>query len=197
MKKFFPRAVWEINSPEKSIYLTFDDGPIAGLTEWILDELRRFDAKATFFCVGENIEKNKNIFERISKEGHQIGNHTFNHIKGFHTSLLEYLRNTDACEVLTKNRLFRPPYGQLRKSQYRSLLRLNYKIVFWDVISYDYEKITPEQCLKNVLKHTKNGSIVVFHDNLKAENNVKYALTRTLEHFSEKGFTFRSISANQ
>jgi peptidoglycan/xylan/chitin deacetylase (PgdA/CDA1 family) len=197
MKKFFPKAVWEINSPEKSIYLTFDDGPIAGLTEWILDELRRFDAKATFFCVGENIEKNKNIFERISKEGHQIGNHTFNHIKGFHTSLLEYLRNTDACEVLTKNRLFRPPYGQLRKSQYRSLLRLNYKIVFWDVISYDYEKITPEQCLKNVLKHTKNGSIVVFHDNLKAENNVKYALTRTLEHFSEKGFTFRSISANQ
>ncbi len=197
MKKFFPKAVWEIHSSEKAIYLTFDDGPIPGLTEWILDELKRFDAKATFFCVGENIEKNKSIFDRILKEGHQIGNHTYNHIKGFHTGILEYLKNTDACEVLTRNRLFRPPYGQLRKSQYRSLLKLNFKIVFWDVISYDYEKITPEQCLKNVLKHTKPGSIVVFHDNLKAETNVKYALTRTLEHFAEKGFKFRSISANQ
>jgi len=196
MKKFFPKAVWELNPTDKTIYLTFDDGPIPGLTEWILDELKRFDAKATFFCVGENVDKNKSIFDRITKEGHQIGNHTYNHIKGFHSGLLEYLRNTEACEALTKSKLFRPPYGQLRKNQYRALLKMNYTIVFWDVISYDYEKITPDQCLKNVLKHGKAGSIIVFHDNIKAEQNVKYALPRTLEHFTENGFTFKSISAH-
>jgi peptidoglycan/xylan/chitin deacetylase (PgdA/CDA1 family) len=196
MKKFFPKAVWEFDPSERTIYLTFDDGPIPGLTEWILDELKRFDAKATFFCVGENIEKNKIIFGRIVSDGHQVGNHTYNHIKGFHSSLLEYIRNTESCEALTKNKLFRPPYGQLRKSQYRALLKMNYKIVFWDVISYDYEKIAPEQCLKNVLKHAKAGSIIVFHDNLKAETNVKYALPHTLEHFSKQGFKFRSISAH-
>jgi peptidoglycan/xylan/chitin deacetylase (PgdA/CDA1 family) len=196
MKKFFPKAVWEFNSSDKTIYLTFDDGPIPGLTDWILDELKRFDAKATFFCVGENIEKNKIIFDRIEKDGHQVGNHTYNHIKGFHSSLLEYIRNTEACEVFTKNKLFRPPYGQLRKSQYRALLKKNYKIIFWDVISYDYENIAPEQCLKNVLKHAKAGSIVIFHDNIKAEQNVKYALPRTLEHFTEKGFKFRSIGVH-
>jgi peptidoglycan/xylan/chitin deacetylase (PgdA/CDA1 family) len=196
MKKFFPKAVWEFDHSERTIYLTFDDGPIPGLTEWILDELKRFDAKATFFCVGENIEKNRNIFDRITSDGHQVGNHTYNHIKGFHSSLLEYIRNTESCEALTKNKLFRPPYGQLRKSQYRALLKMNYRIVFWDVISYDYEKIAPEQCLKNVLKHGKAGSIIVFHDNLKAETNVRYALPHTLEHFSKQGFKFRSISAH-
>lgn len=195
MKKFFSKAVWEFNRSDKTIYLTFDDGPIEGLTEWILDELKKFDAKATFFCVGENVLKNKPIFDRIIKEGHQVANHTQNHIKGFHSSLLEYIKNTEACEALTKSKLFRPPYGQLRKSQYRALLRKNYKIIFWDVISYDYEKISPEQCLKNVIRHTKEGSIVLFHDNLKANGNVRYALTRTLQHFSEKGFKFSSIIA--
>ncbi len=194
MKKFFSKAVWEVKTSGKDLYLTFDDGPIPGLTEWILDELKRFDAKATFFCVGENIEKNKIIFERIIKDGHQVANHTHNHIKGFHSSLLEYIRNTESCEEFTKSKLFRPPYGQLRKSQYRALLRKDYKIIFWDVISYDYENITPEQCLRNVLRHSKAGSIVLFHDNLKAEHNVKYALTQTLQHFSEKGFKFRSIT---
>lgn len=193
MKKFFSKAVWEIRTSEKEIYLTFDDGPIPGLTEWILDELKRYNAKATFFCVGENIQKNKDVFERILKEGHQVGNHTQNHIKGFHSSLLEYIRNTEACEAFTKSKLFRPPYGQLGKSQYRALLKKNYKIVFWDVISYDYEKITPEQCLRNVLRYTRSGSIVLFHDNVKAEKNVKYALTHTLKYFTEKGFLFRSI----
>jgi peptidoglycan/xylan/chitin deacetylase (PgdA/CDA1 family) len=193
MKKFFSKAVWEIKTSEKNIYLSFDDGPIPGLTEWILDELKKFDAKATFFCVGENIEKNRVIFERIKQEGHQVANHTQNHIKGFHCSLLEYLRNAESCEALTQSKLFRPPYGQLRKSQYRALLRKNYQIIFWDVISYDYENISPQQCLRNVLRHTRAGSIVLFHDNLKADENVRYALSHTLKHFSEKGFNFRPI----
>ena len=197
MKKFFSKAVWDFSGSEKTIYLTFDDGPIPGLTEWILEELKKFNAKATFFCVGENIIKNRTIFDRIITEGHQVANHTQNHIKGFHSSLLEYIKNTEACEELTKSKLFRAPYGQLRKSQYRALLRKNYKIIFWDVISYDYEKISPEQCLKNVIRNTKEGSIILFHDNIKAEENVRYALTKTLEHFLEKGFTFNSIASRQ
>jgi len=196
MKKFYSKALWRVKTPEKIIYLTFDDGPIPGLTEWVLDELKKFNAKATFFCVGDNIVKNTAIFNRIVSEGHQIGNHTQNHIKGFHSNLEDYLSNTSSCEQLTNAKLFRPPYGQLRKSQYKALLKASFKIVFWDVISYDYEKITPKQCLKNVLRHTKNGSIVLFHDNLKAEANMKYALSNTLNHFSEKGYSFKSISTS-
>lgn len=194
MKKFYSKGLWQFKTPEKIIYLTFDDGPIPELTEWVLDELKKFNAKATFFCVGDNIIKNKSIFNRIVSEGHQIGNHTQNHIKGFHSNLEDYLSNTNSCEQLTKTKLFRPPYGQLRKSQYKALLKANFTIVFWDVISYDYEKITPKQCLKNVLRYTKNGSIVLFHDNIKAEKNMKYTLSNTLNYFSEKGYSFQSIN---
>ena len=125
-----------------------------------------------------------------------MANHTQNHIRGFHSSLLEYMKNTEACEILTKSKLFRPPYGQLRKSQYHALLKKNYKIVFWDVISYDYENINEEQCYKNVIRHAKDGSIVLFHDNIKAEKNVKYALSKTLQYFTEKGYKFESISVD-
>lgn len=194
MKKFYSKALWQVKTTEKTIYLTFDDGPIPELTEWVLDELKRYNALATFFCVGENIIKNKSIFDRICAEGHQVANHTQNHIKGFHSNINDYINNVSACEQLTKSKLFRPPYGQLGKSQYRALLKDNYTIVFWDVVSYDYEKITPAQCLKNVLRHTKNGSIVLFHDNIKAIDNMKYALSETLSHFTQKGFTFKSIS---
>jgi peptidoglycan/xylan/chitin deacetylase (PgdA/CDA1 family) len=194
IKKFYSKALWQINTSEKEIYLTFDDGPIVGLTEWILDELKKYSAKATFFCVGENIIKNKNIFDRIVHEGHQIGNHTQNHIKGFNSNLEDYLNNVESCEKLTGSKLFRPPYGQLRKSQYKTLLSKNYKIVFWDVISYDYEKINKNACFLNVKKNTKNGSIVLFHDNLKAEENVKYALNETLKYFSEAGYVFKAIN---
>lgn len=196
IKKFYSKALWRVNTSEKTIYLTFDDGPIPELTEWILDELQKYDAKASFFCVGENILKNKTIFERILNEGHQVGNHTQNHIKGFHSSLKDYLDNTALCEELTRSKLFRAPYGQLRKSQYRALLSQNYKIIFWDVISYDYEKISPEQCFKNVKKRTKNGSIVLFHDNKKAETNVKYALSQTLKHYSALGYSFKALELN-
>ncbi len=193
IKKFYSKAIWNIHTSEKEIYLTFDDGPIPGLTEWILDTLDRYNAKATFFCVGDNILKHPNIFDRILKEGHQVANHTQNHIKGFSYDLEDYLNNVEQCEVLTKSKIFRPPYGQLRKSQYRKLLQNGYRIVLWDVISYDYEKISAEQCFKNVSKNIKKGSVVLFHDNYKAENNVKYALEETLKKYTELGYVFKAI----
>lgn len=193
IKKFYSKAIWNIHTSEKEIYLTFDDGPIPGLTEWILDTLDRYNAKATFFCVGDNILKHPNIFDRILNEGHQVANHTQNHIKGFSYDLEDYLNNVEQCEVLTKSKIFRPPYGQLRKSQYRKLLQNGYRIVLWDVISYDYEKISAEQCFKNVSKNIKKGSVVLFHDNYKAENNVKYALEETLKKYTELGYVFKAI----
>jgi peptidoglycan/xylan/chitin deacetylase (PgdA/CDA1 family) len=196
IKKFYSKALWRIPISEKNIYLTFDDGPIPELTEWILDELLKYNAKASFFCVGENILKNRPIFDRILREGHQVGNHTQNHIKGFHSNLKDYLDNTALCEKLTGTKLFRAPYGQLRKSQYRALLAQNFKIIFWDVISYDYENISPQQCFKNVKKRTKNGSIVLFHDNVKAEHNVKFALSETLKLYSDLGYSFKALDVN-
>lgn len=193
LRKFYSKGIWHIAAKEKEIYLTFDDGPVPGLTEWILDELKHFNAKATFFCVGHNIEKHPSIFKRIKEEGHTAANHTYNHLKGFHYDLKEYADNVEKCEVLTGNKLFRPPYGRLRKSQYKYLLKHNYKIVFWDVISYDYEKISPEYCFSIVKKRIKPGSIVLFHDNIKAEKNVSYALRNTLMHFSMQGYTFKAL----
>lgn len=193
LKLLYPKAVWSVNTADQTLYLTFDDGPIPGLTEWVLDTLKHYNIKATFFCVGDNIDKNKNIFNRILLEGHTAGNHTYNHIKGFQTKTNEYLTNTEKCELLTNSKIFRPPYGQLRKSQYKALLASGYKIVMWDVISYDYEKIKPETCLKNVIRNVKNGSIILFHDNVKAEEKIKYALPATIEHFLKLNYKFAAL----
>ncbi|MBS1652216.1 MAG: polysaccharide deacetylase family protein [Bacteroidetes bacterium] len=193
VKRLFPKALWQVNTTNKSLYLTFDDGPIPDLTEWILDELKAYNAKATFFCVGANILKNPVIFERIINEGHTVANHTMNHIKGFKNSTSYYLKEVEACDRLVKNNFFRPPYGQLKPLQYRALHKLGYKIVFWDVISYDYEKITHLQCAQNVIKNAKPGSIILFHDNIKAYSNVKYALRKSLKHFSQLGYSFKKL----
>lgn len=178
---------------EKTIYLTFDDGPIPQLTEWVLDQLKQFNIKATFFCVGANILKNPIIFERIKLEGHVVANHTMFHSKGFKNTVGDYMKEVDECRELVQTNLFRPPYGQLKPSQYRALRAKSYKVILWDVISYDFEKIKPEQVAHNVLTKTKNGSIVLFHDNIKAEKNMKYALPLFLKHFSEQGFAFKTL----
>lgn len=194
LKKLYPKAVWNLSRHEKNIYLTFDDGPIPGLTEWVLDTLNTFHAKATFFCVGANILRHSAIFDRLKNEGHAVANHTMLHIKGFKNTADEYMREVDACEKLTGANLFRPPYGQLKRSQYKALIGAGYNIVFWDVISYDYEHIDAQDCLKNVMEHTQNGSIVLFHDNIKAEKNLKYTLPLFLKHFSEQGYVFKSLA---
>lgn len=195
VRKIYPKAIWNYGRSEKNIYLTFDDGPIPGLTEWVLDELAKYKAKATFFCVGANILKHPAIFERIKAEGHVVANHTMHHIKGFKYNVADYLREAEACKKLTGNNLFRPPYGQMKRGQYQALCNRNYKIILWDVISYDYEAIPETTCARNVLHNTRNGSIVLFHDNWKAEKNMKYALPVFLEHFSKLGYQFKSLEA--
>ena len=193
VRSLYPKALWNLKTEKPSLYLSFDDGPVEGVTEWVLDVLKEKKVNATFFCVGENINKNPKIFERIISEGHAVGNHTHNHIKGLKFGVTEYMSNVEKCEPLTKSMLFRPPYGQLRLSQYKALLKSGYKIVMWDVISYDYETIRPEKCFKNVKNNVKNGSIVVFHDSFKAEKNIKYTLPKTIDYFLKLNYNFATI----
>ncbi len=198
-KVLYPSLTWSRYDSDKVIYLTFDDGPIPNLTEWVLDELNRFNAKATFFCVGDNIQKHSQIFSRILEKEHKIGNHTFNHLNGWATNDSDYFENIIKCDKAMEEsancltNLFRPPYGRIKKSQIKSILPKK-EIVMWDVLSGDFsQSTTPERCLSQSIKHTKKGSIIVFHDNLKAEKNLKYVLPRYLEHFSKLGFQFRTL----
>jgi peptidoglycan/xylan/chitin deacetylase (PgdA/CDA1 family) len=195
---FFPFFVWKIKS--KKIYLTFDDGPIPEITPWILDLLKKHHVKATFFCVGDNISKHHDIFSRIIQEGHSIGNHTFNHINGWKNSTKYYLENVMQCEqeintYYSNNlKIFRPPYGKIKPLQAYQLIKKGYKIVLWDVLSGDYnQNISPEQCFQNVIKNISPGSIIVFHDNLKAIENIKYLLPKTLEFLSENNFVCKNL----
>ena len=194
IQKFFPNYCWRFSSSVKEIYLTFDDGPTPEITTFVLDELQKHKAKATFFCIGENVKKCPKILERIKKEGHSIGNHTFNHLNGFKTNNTDYIENIQQAAKLIESNLFRPPYGRLKTSQARSIIRAGYKVVMWDVLSADFDTtITPEKCLKNVLNKTSSGSIVVMHDSHKAKDKIFYALPKILSYFTKKGYVFKSI----
>lgn len=195
IRKIFPEFLWKMPSNQKKVYLTFDDGPIPEVTDFVLRELNRFGAKATFFCIGDNIQKHPDIFKRLLDGGHAFGNHTFNHVNGWHTSESEYLDNVDLCRqqidsiISDKAKLMRPPYAKVTRSQSKKLRKLGYKIVMWDVLSADFDqKITPEKCLENVLKNIGPGSIVIFHDSQKAFANMKFALTGTLEYLKKNGY---------
>ncbi|MEZ4974294.1 MAG: polysaccharide deacetylase family protein [Cyclobacteriaceae bacterium] len=179
---------------EKKLYLTFDDGPVNGPTEFVLEELKRFDAKATFFCIGNNVEQHPQIHQRILQEGHAVGNHTFNHIKGWNVSVDSYLKDVERCQNLVgPTKLFRPPYGRAKRSQLKKLS--DYRIVMWDVLSYDYSNsVAKETCLKGVIRASRSGSIIVFHDSYKAEKNMMHALPRVLDHFKQSGYQFESLS---
>jgi peptidoglycan/xylan/chitin deacetylase (PgdA/CDA1 family) len=193
-RTLFPYLIWKIPASEKTLYLTFDDGPVPGVTSWVLEELKKYNAKATFFCIGENIKKHPALYEEILKEGHATGNHTFNHLNAWKTPADEYLVNVAKAATLCKSSLFRPPYGMITFATGRKL-RLEYKIVMWDVLSYDFDSdATPEKCLSNVTSNAGNGSVIVFHDSLKAEKNMRFALTGTLEYFTGQGFRFEAIS---
>lgn len=197
LKKFYSnQLLWNLSRKEKTIYLTFDDGPIPIVTPFVLETLKKFSAKATFFCIGDNIEKHPDIFLQIKAEGHAIGNHTFNHLKGWITKDEDYVSNVLKCQRLTQTNLFRPPYGRIKKSQIKSikahLPHLN--IVMWDVLSGDFDlDLSPQKCLQNVIKYTGNGSIVVFHDSLKAQTRLEYTLPRALEHWTNQGFKFKTL----
>ncbi len=211
IQKIFGSATWKIPCAEPTLFLTFDDGPVPEVTPDILDILKRNDAKATFFCIGENVEKYPEVYKRIVAEGHAVGNHTYRHLNGWKTSADEYAKDVALCDTAlsTANcrllstadyyppptaNLFRPPYGKLNWSQY-STLKSDYSIIMWNVLSKDYdEKISGEICLRNVSEHATSGSIIVFHDSVKARERVLYALPKVLEHFSKQNFSFKSIS---
>ena len=194
LEKLLPRMKWRMPVNEKAIYLTFDDGPIPKITPWVLEMLQQFNAKATFFCVGDNVSNYPDIYSEILEKSHTTGNHTYHHLNGWKTVTEEYIKNTEKCGELIHSSLFRPPYGKLKPSQY-SLLADQYSIIMWDVLSGDYDiKIAKEKCFQNIVKNAKEGSIVVLHDSQKAECNLKYALPRVLEHFSKQGFEFKAIT---
>jgi len=175
------------------MYLTFDDGPVPGVTEKVLDTLAKYNAKATFFCVGDNIAKNPEIYERIIREGHSVGSHTFNHLNGWQNENIPYYHNVRKAASLVKTDLFRPPYGRLKPRQAQFLMR-HYKIIMWDVLSGDFDKrISKEQCAQNVIRNARPGSIIVFHDSLKAADNVLHALPEVLKYFTQKGIEFSNL----
>jgi peptidoglycan/xylan/chitin deacetylase (PgdA/CDA1 family) len=198
MRALYPNFVWRKSAEEKKIYLTFDDGPIPDVTEFVLETLEKYNAQATFFCIGENISKNTAIFQNIIKNGHSVGNHTFNHLRGWSTDDVTYLQNVVKCQTEIKrnshhSKLFRPPYGRIKRKQANSLLT-DYEIVMWDVLSGDFSQdLSPETVLNKTIKHTDAGSIVLFHDSIKANTNMSYSLPRFLEHFSSQGFQFSKL----
>lgn len=192
IRKIFPYLIWDIED-ERGVYLTFDDGPTPYVTEWILALLKRYDAKATFFVLGKNVELYPDLYAKILAEGHAVANHTYSHQRGVRMSLERYLEDVDFAADLVQSNLFRPPYARITLSQLRALA-LRYKIVMWSIISRDYNrKITKERCLQEVLPHLRPGSIILFHDSEKAFENMSYALPRTLERIKELGLKCKVI----
>ena len=193
MRHFYKSAMWRKEPEKKTVYLTFDDGPVPEVTPWVLDKLKEYGISATFFCVGENVQKYPELFERIKAEGHSVGNHTFNHITGFNSNYDVFLKNIEEADVLIQSKLFRPPHGHLTRGQCLKL-KEKYQIVMWDVITRDYNQaLKPEKVFAIATKYTRNGSLVVFHDSLKAEKNMKYAMPKTVEYLLEKGYTFDKL----
>ena len=206
IKRIFTNYVWDFSSKGKTIYLTFDDGPTPEITEWTLDMLKQYNAKATFFCIGNNVAKHPEIFQLLLKEGHSIGNHTQDHVKGWSTSTEKYIDNVIKAETIINKALvnsqyelslFRPPFGQIKKTQGKALARRGYKVIMWSVVAFDWDnKISRERSLKNVINAaSEKNNIIIFHDSVKASRNMTYALPKVLAHFSKKGYTFKAIDA--
>lgn len=201
VQKFFHQYSWRIKTNDKEIYLTFDDGPVPEFTPWVLEVLKKYNAKATFFCVGENIKKYPQIYEQVLEGGHSIGNHTFNHLQGWKTPTRKYVKNILKADsylqdatVSKGKKLFRPPHGRIRPEQAKILRKKGYRIIMWDVLSGDFDQsLDKKLCLERTLKHIGNGSIVVFHDSVKSFKNLDYVLPKVLEHFTVKGFEFKSL----
>ena len=194
-RAIYPDAIFRMDPDEKAVYLTFDDGPIPEVTPWVLVLLDKHNIKATFFMVGDNIRKHPDVFRMVVERGHRIGNHTFNHIRGFEYLSSNYLANTDKANEMMKTDLFRPPHGHMRWMQYMTLKR-HYKIIMWDLVTRDYsKKLRPPQVLANVMRYARNGSIITFHDSLKSWNNgnLQYALPRAIDFLKEEGYEFRLL----
>jgi peptidoglycan/xylan/chitin deacetylase (PgdA/CDA1 family) len=197
VKKVFKSRIWDINTTDNTLYLSFDDGPHPEHTPFVLDELKKYNAKATFFCIGKNVLSYPEVYKRIIEEGHAVGNHTFNHLNGLKTGDAAYLDNIRLAQKYIDSKLFRPPYGKITSFQVKQLLNpvYNLKTIMWTVLSGDFDlTISNEQCLQNVILNSRAGSIVVFHDSDKARDKLKYALPKVLAFFSDKGFQFKKIN---
>ncbi len=193
LRVLYPCAIWRMDPKEKAVYLTFDDGPIPEITPWVLDLLDKYGIKATFFLVGDNVRKYPEEFQMILERGHRVGNHTYNHIRGFEYLTKNYMANTEKANELIKSDLFRPPHGHMRAHQYYAL-RKKYKVIMWDLVTRDYSnKLNGKQVFEKVKHYLRNGSIITFHDSLKSEQNMKYALPRSIEWILEQGYQFKLL----
>ncbi len=194
VKQIFPEFIWSIDTNEKNIYLTFDDGPHPSITPFVLEVLKKYNAKATFFCIGKNVAAYNDVYKKIIDEGHRIANHTQQHLNGWKKDTETYVENVISASKFINSNLFRPPYGKLKRNQALSIIEKSYQIIMWDVLSGDFDKnISKEKCLQNVISKTQQGSIVVFHDSEKAFEKLSYCLPRVLEHFTQLGFTFKEL----
>jgi peptidoglycan/xylan/chitin deacetylase (PgdA/CDA1 family) len=204
-KWIFPSLIWEFAVTEKKIYLTFDDGPIPEVTPWVLEQLAKYNAKATFFCIGDNVQKHPEIYNEVISQGHSIGNHTQHHVNAWKVSNACYISETIQAKKTLENtvrtsqkvvsNLFRPPYGKITPQLSKKIKKLGYKIIMWNVLSGDFDTdVSQEKCLTNVIKTTEAGSIIVFHDSLKAYNKLQDVLPKVLKHFSNLGYTFDRIT---
>lgn len=198
LKKIYPKRLWNIPETEKVLYLTFDDGPIPEVTPWVLQQLKQYHAKATFFCIGDNMKANPKVLKQVLNDGHVLGNHTYSHPNGWQTNTKDYLENIEQWEQLGyPSSLFRPPYGKCTSSQAKEILKRGYQVVMWDVISEDYDQqISAEKCYHAVTSQAKPGSVVIFHDSLKAEKNLRQVLPKVLAYYSDKGFVFKPLPVN-
>ena len=192
-KWFYPNLIWNFSRAHKKIYLTFDDGPTPEITEKVLELLQKFNAKATFFCVGKQVEKHPEIYSKIIANKHSVGNHTHNHIKGWKATFADYITDISLASNYINTKIFRPPYGKISRKQI-SVVGKKFRIIMWDVLSYDYDNtISPSECIKNVITNAKNGSIIVFHDSIKASNNLLTSLPEVLDYFAKNNYEFCAI----
>jgi peptidoglycan-N-acetylglucosamine deacetylase len=195
LRMFYPSLLWSMPQGNKQLYLTFDDGPHPEITPQVLDLLAKYDARATFFCVGENVAGNPDTYQQILDAGHLTGNHTYNHLNGWKTPLKEYYDNTNKCREVVDSVYFRPPYGRITPFQIQTLKK-EYTIVMWSVLSYDFDSETnAEQCLEYVMRNTTDGAIIIFHDNQKAAPNLFKTLPAVLAHFTKEGYRFERLDA--
>lgn len=202
IRKLFSNYTWSVSTNNKELYLTFDDGPTPEITSWVLSELNKYNAKATFFCVGDNIVKYPDLFKDIIQQEHKVANHTFNHLNGWKSDNKYYFINIEQAEEIIKNqggrqsgsKLFRPPYGKIRSSQEKVLRQKGYNIIMWDVLSGDFDQnLSKDNCLKNVINSAQKGSIIVFHDSIKSFKNLEYVLPKVLKYFIKKGYVFKAL----
>lgn len=193
MKWWYPSLIWEMPTTKKEVFLTFDDGPDPEVTTWVLDQLKKYNAKATFFCVGENVERYPDVFKRILEEGHTVGNHTMNHVNGWETDYEKYIVSVKKCGHVFGSKLFRPPYGKIKRKQIKKI-KGRYKIIMWSLLSGDFDtSISGTECAYNTVQYSEPGSIIVFHDNPKCAETLKLALPKILNHFANTQWKMSAI----